>query len=65
MSSVFDWKGQPSQILDNFGRIKSEFQIAKDAKRVNKYSDNARNFGEAASDKTARIMGKANSARSQ
>ena len=65
MSSPFDWQGQPSQILDNFGRIKSEFQIAKDAKRVNKYSDHARNFGEAASDKTAALVGRRNTARSQ
>jgi hypothetical protein len=65
MSSPFDWQGQPSQILDNFGRIKSEFQIEKDAKRVNKYSDNARNFGEAASDKTAALVGRRNSSRSQ
>ncbi len=62
MSSPFDTSG-PSQI--NLGRNKSIHQIKKDAHRVNKYSDNARNFGEAASDKTARIMGKANSARSQ
>ena len=65
MSSPFDWQSQPSQILDNFGRIKSEFQIAKDARRVNKYSDTARNTGQSGADKTARIMGRTNTARSQ
>jgi hypothetical protein len=65
MISVFNWQGQPSQILDNFGRNKSIHQIKKDAQRVNKYSDNARNFGEAASDKTAALIGRRNSSRSQ
>lgn len=43
--SPFNWQGKPSQILDNFGRIKSEFQTAKDAKRVNPHSVTARNLG--------------------
>jgi len=62
MSSPFDTSG-PSQI--NLGRNKSLHQIKKDAQRVNKYSDNARNFGEAASDKTAALIGRRNSSRSQ
>ena len=64
IKSPFDWQG-PSEILDRFGRIKSEFQIAKDAKRVNSYSDLARNPGQQASDKTAAIQGRRNTARSQ
>lgn len=41
--SPFLWQGQPSQI--NLGRIKSEHQVAKDAKRVNPQSVTARNLG--------------------
>ena len=62
MSSPFDTSG-PSQI--NVGRNKSIQQIKKDAQRVNKYSDDARNFGQAASDKTAALVGRRNTSRSQ
>lgn len=62
MSGPFDTSG-PSQI--NLGRNKSLQQIKKDAQRVNTHSDTARNPGQSGADKTARIMGKTNSARSQ
>lgn len=62
MTSPFDTSG-PSQI--NLGRNKSIHQIKKDAHRVNKYSDDARNFGQQASDKTAALVGRRNTARSQ
>ena len=43
-SSPFNTSG-PSLILPNMGRIKSEHQVAKDAKRVNPHSVTARNLG--------------------
>lgn len=36
--SPFDWRG-PSQVLDKFGRIKSERQTLLDATRVNPESN--------------------------
>jgi hypothetical protein len=64
MSSPFDTSG-PSQILKSLGRTKSAIQFQKDALRVNQHSDSARNPGQSGADKTARIMGRTNTARSQ
>jgi hypothetical protein len=34
--NAFHWKGQPSQVADKWGRIKTERQMLLDATRVNK-----------------------------
>lgn len=61
MTSPFNWRAKPSQI--KLGRIKSEQQVAKDAKRVNPES----NIGHSTRDdtKTRIIIGRRNEARSQ
>jgi hypothetical protein len=33
--SPFDWKGQPSTLIDKMGRLKSQRQMLLDAVRVN------------------------------
>lgn len=60
-TNAFNWRG-PSQTVDAFGRMKTERQILLDANRVNPYSDVGRTTE---GDKTRRIEGKRNGARSQ